>query len=221
MDTMAVVRRFVELGATRSRVHAWVTDLKREASAPAPAPDPAALEAARKVAAAAAVEETAQLASLATARDAAAVLDSLPAPAELAAVAATVAGIADTVAAAAAEPSASVSLVPTEARAVLDQLGTIQATCNKVLLASLGTDGKVRNAKQALNAVEALRRCLETSLKLYESVSNVQQIETFMAEMLAEVRPLAPELAQAVVARMRKVQTRWSRPQVSATPKAA
>ena len=80
----------------------------------------------------------------------------------------------------------------------------------KVIQASHGSDGKVRNARMALQGTETLRKCLETALKLYESINNVRQVEAFMAEMLGAVRELSPETAQAVVERMKVVQGRWA-----------
>ena len=226
VDTAAVVRRFVELGATRSRVHSWVTELKRQAGPPPP-PDPVAEAAAAVEAAAAAVEEAAQVASLDAAREVAAVLDSLPNPAELAAVSATVEALVQQVASPPPVPSASVeagpaesiTLTPTSAQAMMDQVHRMIATCNKVLEASCAADGRIRNAKQALAAMEASRRVIETGFKFNEAVSNIQQIERFMEEMIAAVRKLSPETAEAVVAAMRGVQTRWSRVQGSAHPR--
>ena len=109
----------------------------------------------------------------------------------------------------AAAAPAGLSMVPDAARGVLAQLQTIQDTCNKVLQASLAPDGRMRNARQAIQAVEALRRTLETALKLYEAINNVALVERFMQEMLAAVGKLHPDAAQACIAEMRQVQGRW------------
>lgn len=207
LDVGSIVKRFVALGASRTRVHTWVSDVRQafETDGGKPAAERAA-EALRSFVA----EEAQRATTMEAAKETAAVLDSLPKPAELAAeaVAAGVHGAAGAV----PPPSApaGVALVPDAARGVLAHLDTVIGTCSNVLALSYGPDGKMRNARMALASADMLRRTLETALKLYESINNVQQIESFMRETLAEVRTLSPETARAVVERMRAVQTRWS-----------
>lgn len=92
----------------------------------------------------------------------------------------------------------------------LERLQALIDTANKVLNFALHPDGRVKNPRLALIAVEQIRRMLETSLKLYETISNMQTIERFIAEVMAELRAADPEMAKRVVERMQAVQGRWA-----------
>ena len=102
------------------------------------------------------------------------------------------------------------SIVPDSAKGVLEHLTMVMETSTRVLNASHDASGKVRNSKLALASAEQLRRCLETALKIYESINNVQQVERFMACVIEELRLLEPEAARAVVDRMRATKGRWA-----------
>lgn len=189
LDGAAITKRFVARGASRARVQAWIAEAKR-AAAPVSAPGAETKAAATKV------DEQRELqANLETAAATAAVLDSLPTRTELQEIDASI---------------SVVSMMPGRAQEALDHLQRTIDTCNRVLTYCHAPDGRVRNPRMALQSADALRRCLETALKLYESMNNVQMIERFMAEMLAEVRPLNPDMARAVIGRMRAVQGRWA-----------
>lgn len=239
LDVPAIVRRFVALGVSKSRVHAWVADARLDAS-PAKKEANAAREAAQ------AKTEAAHTAAMIEAEMQAVELAVLPPAPSVAAFAALVAEslldpratldvhppayshgggpadetgkVADDSRVDAAAPATAaaggdvvaLSLVPDAAKGVLAHLQTIMDTALRVLAFSHTPDGKVRNPKLALSSGETLRRCLETAAKLYESINNTAQVERFMAEVVAELHLASPDMARRVVERMRVVQSRWS-----------
>ena len=61
----------------------------------------------------------------------------------------------------------------------------------------------------ALASAEALRKTLETALKLYETIGDLQTVERFLAAVFAELRAADPKLARRVVERLQGIQGRW------------
>lgn len=190
IDKAAIVRRFVERGASKSRLHEWIRDLVHDAKNP-----PLDTREADLAVAEAAVD----------AAERAKVLDSLPGPEDLAQV-----ERAAQAAIKAPALGASFTLLPEGAAAALDRLQTMIETTNRVLDYSLHADGRIKNPRMVLASVEATRKALETTLKLYEAVDPIKVLQQFLAEVMAELRTMEPELAMRVVDRLRDLQGRWS-----------
>ena len=217
LDKAAIVRRFVERGASQSRVFEWIKGVVRDSRHPSAEPD--TLEADMAVAEAALV-----------AAERAKVLDSLPAPAQLRRVEEAAREVLERPAqpgpgtlpnaqtapervelAASASPQAELACLSIGGGDGLHgQIQTLLGSANRVLANCYGTDGKVRNPRMMLSAIEAARRLVETAHKMAESRNRDAVVESFMAEMLAEVRQLEPAAARAVVERMGVAMARWA-----------
>jgi hypothetical protein len=70
-------------------------------------------------------------------------------------------------------------------------------------------DGKVRNAKMLLRAVETMRRNLETAAKLQAAMHELASVERFHKAIVSEIAQESPELAQRVMARLNNLATAW------------
>ena len=221
LDRSAIVRAFVAKGASRARVFAWIKDeLELIRNPPEPGPDPIAVEVARAEAMIAAEQR-------------AAVLNSIPSKTALlelereanATIRASRRDVPALICPVAESPESGGNPPPTVDEtglpvdgpsasgvgAVMARLERATETVEKCITYSFGDNGKVRNPRMALASADALRKCLETALKLHETVDNVQAVQRFMAEIMAELRDVAPEVAAAVVERLRGVTARWAK----------
>jgi hypothetical protein len=191
LDKGAIVRRYVERGASKTRVHEWIKALVHDAKNPAPDTLPADL----------AVAEAAMQAA-----GHAKVLDSLPGPEDLAQV-----EMAARVAVDAAAPAhdAPLTLVSGGTAIALERVQKIIGTIERVMTYSHHADGRIRNPRVALASAEALRKTLETALKLYETISDIQTVQRFIDAVMAELRAADRDLARCVVERLQGIQGRW------------
>lgn len=73
-------------------------------------------------------------------------------------------------------------------------------------------DGRVRNAKLLVSASEHLRRSLETSVRLYEAMRSVNQVDAFHAAIIEEIGKVSPDLAEVVLNRLSLLSTQWAPP---------
>ena len=217
LDKAAIVRRFVERGASQSRVFEWIKAVVRDARHPPAEPDTLAADMAVAEAALVAAER-------------AKVLDGLPAPAQLRRVeeaarealerpAKPVPGTPQSAQttpervepAASASPQAEPACLSIGGGDALHaQIQTLLGSANRVLANCYAADGKVRNPRMMLAAIDAARRLVETAHKMAESRNRDAVVESFMAAMLAEVGQLEPAAARAVVERMRVAMARWA-----------
>ena len=70
-------------------------------------------------------------------------------------------------------------------------------------------DGSVRLPKTLMQASEHMRRTLETTAKLHESMVSLQKLDRYMEAIFAELKQEAPEVAQRVLARLRETNGRY------------
>lgn len=70
-------------------------------------------------------------------------------------------------------------------------------------------DGSVRLPKTLMQASEHLRKTLETTARLHESMVTLQKLDRYMEAIFAELKDEAPEVAQRVLGRLRAVNTRY------------
>jgi len=69
-----------------------------------------------------------------------------------------------------------------------------------------------RSCRLLLQATEALRRCLETAIRLHEEMWNASRIEEFHAAIIAEVAANDGPTAKRIMARLEKIAHRWANP---------
>ena len=212
LDRGGIVKAFVARGASRARVYGWIKE-ETDAHLNPPPPEPDPLEV-----------EVAQAEAKVRAAERAKVLDALPSKAEMVDL--------EREAAAAARvhrqtPESRVPGSPSPPPVTIDSSGVEQPasgigavmgkleraidTVEHCITYSYGENGRVRNPRMALASADTLRKCLETALKLHETVDNVQAVQRFMAEIMAELRDVAPDVAAAVVERLRVVTARWAK----------
>ncbi len=206
VDTAAIVRRFVALGASKSRIHTWIGEAKAEATDERRSVRAAAV---KRVAAAQAAQSASMLEAEMVAAEVAMVAKGLQVEIPPAAVVAGDAAKAELGLPALAEALA-LAVVPGGARTVLAGLQKVNDAMLGVLAYSHTPDGKVRNAKLVIASADALRRCLTDSAKLYASVNNMLLVERFMMEVTAVLHRADPAMAMQVVEGIRAVQARWA-----------
>ena len=95
-------------------------------------------------------------------------------------------------------------------RSVIDQLQDCLKAAQDVMKASRAQDGGVRNSKMLLVASEHLRRSLETSVKLYEAMQSVSQIDKLHEAIIAEISQVDPALAERVFRRLAVLSSQWA-----------
>lgn len=67
---------------------------------------------------------------------------------------------------------------------------------------ALHPDGRVRNARLMLQAAEALRKSLETALRLQQAMADLASLEKFHRAIIDVITKESPELAQRVLRRL-------------------
>lgn len=100
----------------------------------------------------------------------------------------------------------AVSSVPL---AVMEKIGACVQAAEAVMKNCRLATGEVRNAKLLLVATEALRRSLDTAVKLQEAVTDGLQVERFHAVILDEIGKIDPATAQRIVQRLQEVGAAW------------
>ena len=103
------------------------------------------------------------------------------------------------------EDIASTGTIP-----VIERLNECIRAADRVIKYSQGLDGGVRNAKLMLSASEHLRRSLETSVRLYEAMRSVNQVDAFHGAVIEEIGKESPELAERVLRRLSILSTQWA-----------
>ena len=63
-------------------------------------------------------------------------------------------------------------------------------------------DGRVRNSKLLLAASAELRKCLETTVRIFETMREVSHVDRLHAEIIEEIGRESPELAERVLRRL-------------------
>ncbi len=74
------------------------------------------------------------------------------------------------------------------------------------------SDGRIRAPRLTLAAVEHMRRCVETSLKLSDALREVSRLEEFHRQVVEEIAKESPECATRIMERLRLTQERWAGP---------
>lgn len=213
LDRGAIVKRFMEKGASRARVYDWLKTEIAAAKEPSPARDDLADDVARAEAVIAASKRAAVIrempdkeAMAGMEREAREAIGSIRSRSVPDSPLPTV------------ESSTGTGMIPVPAVVaprpggvgiVLAKLERAIDTVDQCITFAYGKNGELRNPRMALMAADGLRRCLETALKLHEAVDNVQAVQRFMDEVMAEVRGVSPEMANAVVERLQAVAGRW------------
>ena len=108
------------------------------------------------------------------------------------------------VATAIAETDSAVDIIR-EMAATISDVKAVRAT-------AFGEDSKPRNTRLLLRAAEAMRRNLETAVRLQQAMHELGQVERFHQAIVAEIAKESPELAQRVVARLSTIADLHMRP---------
>jgi hypothetical protein len=70
-------------------------------------------------------------------------------------------------------------------------------------------DGKIKNARLLLVALAEMRKCLETSVKFYQAMREVDQVDRLHAAILEEIAKESPEAAERILRRIDLIATAW------------
>lgn len=87
-------------------------------------------------------------------------------------------------------------------RVLMDDVANVRALAHH-------PDGKVKNARLLLQASDALRRNLESIMKIQASMAELSALERFHRAIMDELRLESPELAQRVVDRLTRLAGEW------------
>jgi hypothetical protein len=85
---------------------------------------------------------------------------------------------------------------------VVDKLCEIIADYDLLIRHARTDDGKVRNGRLLVVANAELRRCLETAVKLYQAMRDIDQVDRMRDAILEEIAKLSPETAEAIYRRI-------------------
>ena len=95
---------------------------------------------------------------------------------------------------------------------ILDKLAAVVADAEAVVRHAKREDGSPRNAKLLLAAGDALRRAMETCLKVTNAMHEIDAVDRFHGEIIDALRQESPELAARVVHRLMQINARWGAP---------
>ena len=180
LDRGAVVRKFMDRGVHRATLFRWIESVIKSGRP--------VQEATRKAQAKARAAEKAAKPKLPTAaKSAAKTAERMPARMSV----------------------DDVIMRPPGGGNVLDQMAEIMADVRLVVKHSKTEDGKVRNAKLLLAASANLRSCLEAATKMVQAMHSVDQVDHFHAVVMEEIAKASPAVAEAILARVGQVATRW------------
>jgi hypothetical protein len=93
---------------------------------------------------------------------------------------------------------------------VMEKIGLCLQAAEDVMSKCRLDTGEIRNAKLLLVATEALRRSLDTAVKLQDAITDGLQVERFHAVVLDEVGKCDSETARRIVARLQEVANVWA-----------
>jgi hypothetical protein len=92
---------------------------------------------------------------------------------------------------------------------VLERLARVTEDVELLVKHAKTEDGKVRNSRLLLSAAGELRKCLETSVKFYQAMREVENVDRLHATIVEEIRRESPEVAERILRRMRAVAAAW------------
>jgi hypothetical protein len=93
---------------------------------------------------------------------------------------------------------------------VLERLNRVMSDIELLVGHAKTDDGKVRNSRLLLQSSAELRKCLETSVKFYQAMRDVDQVNQLHAAILAEIRKASPEMAEAILRRIDAIAASWA-----------
>jgi hypothetical protein len=93
---------------------------------------------------------------------------------------------------------------------IMLELRTVIAQVAQVAAVAKTVDGEgVRDPRLLLAASEAMRRCIETTLRLQKALASVDQVERFHALVLEQVRLESPECSERIFRRLNALASEW------------
>jgi hypothetical protein len=93
---------------------------------------------------------------------------------------------------------------------LIGKLGEIVANMDLLIAHSKDEKtGKVRNARLLLAASDRLRACLETAMKVYAAMRDVDQIDRLHAAILDEIAKESPHVAERILRRIDGIAAQW------------
>jgi hypothetical protein len=93
---------------------------------------------------------------------------------------------------------------------VIQRLEDVIANVEMLVRHAKTDDGKIRNARLMLLALAELRKCLETSVKFYQAMREIDQIDRLHTVILEEIGKQSPELAEQILLRIDAIAGAWS-----------
>jgi hypothetical protein len=93
--------------------------------------------------------------------------------------------------------------------AIVELLQQTLGAAQQVMRHARTTDGEVRNAKLLLQAAEATRRGIETTMRMAESLREVAATDEFYAAVIAEIRQFDPQAAERLFHKLDKLTSQW------------
>lgn len=92
---------------------------------------------------------------------------------------------------------------------VVPRLQQVIANVEMLVRHAKSDDGKIRNARLLLAALAEMRKCLETSVKFYEAMREVNQVDALHSAILEEIARESPEAAERILHRIDVIAARW------------
>ena len=92
---------------------------------------------------------------------------------------------------------------------IIERLQECIRAAQEVMRHARHDDGKVRNAKLLVSASEHLRRSLETSVRLFEAMRQIDQVDRLHTLIMEEIERESPACAERIVTRLGQLVSEW------------
>ena len=90
---------------------------------------------------------------------------------------------------------------------LIEELGTVVADLKALVAHAKTPDGKPRNARLLLMASDRIRACLETAMKIYQAMRDMDQVDRLHDAILEEVGHEAPAVRERILRRVAAMAT--------------
>ncbi len=89
------------------------------------------------------------------------------------------------------------------------KLGWCMAELEKIIEYSKSKDGKIRNAKMQMQAIEGLRRTIDSATRLMDLIWDIRRTEQFHRAIFNRLRERDPELVELILGDLKRLNADW------------
>jgi len=90
---------------------------------------------------------------------------------------------------------------------LIEELGIVVADLKALVAHAKSPDGKPRNARLLLMASDRIRACLETAMRIYQAMRDMDQVDLLHDAILEEIGHEAPAVKERILRRLMAMAT--------------